>query len=162
MSYRALADKVDGFFARVEARHGDQMQCASGCSDCCHARLTVTPVERAAIEAELATWDAERRAALHAHADRPDDGICAALVDGRCAIYQARPMVCRSHGAPIRIRTRVEVCHRNFADHPERADADCILDQTTLSAMVLAVNRAVNADPEDRTDLAALIVRATR
>ena len=67
---------------------------------------------------------------------------CAALAaDGRCLIYAVRPVVCRSHGAPIRLRENslpvVQACRENFtARGPAAADADCILDQTTLSAMV--------------------------
>ena len=56
--------KVDAFFARVAARHGDDMQCASGCSDCCHVRLSVTEVEAAAIRELVASWPAEQRAEL--------------------------------------------------------------------------------------------------
>src|SRR4051812_36611006 len=98
-----LQAKVDAFFARVESRHGDDMQCRTGCSDCCRVRLSVTGVEAAAIRAEVAAWPAEQRRALAALPDLADR--CRALDDaGRCAIYAARPVVCRSHGAPIRIR----------------------------------------------------------
>ena len=67
-------------------------------------------------------------------------------------------MVCRSHGAPIRITRQslpvVESCFRNFT-RIEPA-TDCILDQTTLSAMVLAVDRAEGGDGT-RVDLAELL-----
>ncbi|MCX5747768.1 MAG: YkgJ family cysteine cluster protein [Proteobacteria bacterium] len=168
--YRELTAKVDGFFARVEARHAADLQCHTGCSDCCHARLTVTKVEAAAIVAHVATLAVDRRAALHAAAQVPSDR-CAALDEaGRCRIYDARPLVCRSHGAPIRLREGrslpvVQACARNFtARGPAAADADCVIDQTTLSALLLAVNReacAPGEDPTGREDLAALLVRVT-
>lgn len=152
--------KVDAFFARVEARHGDDMQCATGCSDCCHVRLTITGVEARAIAGEVAGWPAARRRAL---ADAPDPGRCAALDPaGRCRIYAARPVVCRSHGAPIRMAEPrgpgslpvVQACHRNFTR--TTPDADCVVDQTTLSALVLAVDRAAGGDGA-RVDLAELL-----
>lgn len=148
--------KVDGFFARVEARHGSDMQCATGCADCCHVRLTITGVEAAAIEALVAGWPADRRAAL---ADTGPEDRCAALDPaGRCKIYEARPIVCRSHGAPIRMRRDslpvIESCFRNFT-HTEPA-ADCVLDQETLSALTLAVDRDAGGSG-DRVDLAALV-----
>lgn len=153
--------KVDVFFARVEARHGADMQCGTGCSDCCHTRLTVTGTEARAIERELATWDAPRRAALVANAvSAPAAGgeRCAALdPGGRCLIYAARPVVCRSHGAPIRMRQGslpvVQSCFKNFTT--VTPDADCVVDQETLSALVLAVDRAEGGDGT-RTDLASL------
>ena len=148
-----LTGKVDRFFDRVAARHGSQMQCATGCSDCCHVRLTITSVEAAAIRAHVAGLPGARRAQLvdGAAADR-----CAALDPaGRCRIYEARPLVCRSHGVPVRMQTAglpvIQNCHRNF--HDLLPDADCILDQTTLSALSLAVNGGAT----ERIDLADLL-----
>jgi Fe-S-cluster containining protein len=151
-----LTAKIDAFFARVEARHGDDMQCATGCSDCCHVRLTITQAEAAAIRAEVASWPAARRRAL---AEVGPDDRCAALdADGRCRIYAARPVVCRSHGVPIRMQQGslpvVQACHRNFT-RTEPAP-DCILDQTTLSALTLAVDRAAGHDGS-RIELARLL-----
>ena len=156
--WHELTAKVDAFFSRVEGRFGAEMQCRTGCSDCCHTRLTVTGVEAAAIRHELASWPPDRRAALAANAAASID-LCGALdANGRCLIYAARPIVCRSHGAPIRMHDRslpvIQACFRNFtSDGPAAADADCILDQTTLSAMVLAIN---NGDAT-RFDLAELL-----
>ena len=151
--------KVDAFFARVEARHGSDMQCQTGCSDCCHARLTVTSVEARSIGQELATWDAPRRAALAANAATGPEDHCAALdPDGRCLIYAVRPVVCRSHGAPIRMRQGslpvVKSCFKNFTQ--VTPDADCVIDQETLSALVLAVDRTEGGDGA-RIDLASLL-----
>jgi len=157
-----LHAKVDAFFARVEARHGDDMQCRTGCSDCCRVRLTITGVEAAAIRAETAGWPAARRRAL---AEVGPGDRCAALDEGgRCRIYAARPIVCRSHGVPIRlIRLTaarpgslpvVEACPRNFT-RTEPAP-DCVLDQTTLSALTLAIDREAGGDGS-RVDLAALL-----
>jgi len=148
-----LTAKVDAFFSSVQERHGDDMQCGTGCSDCCHVRLTVTAVEAAAIRA-LA-----RRVTPNA-----DPAKCAALDElGRCQIYEARPIVCRSHGAPIRMRPVrmridslpvIQSCFRNFrhTDPP----AGSVFDQETLSAILLAVDRDAGGDGS-RVDLAALL-----
>ena len=151
--YPDVAAKIDAFFARVEARHGAAMQCHTGCSDCCHTTLSVTPVEAAAIRALVASWDSPailREVGPH----------CAALdAAGRCKIYAARPFVCRSHGAPIRMREGslpvIRSCFKNFTE--VAPDADCILDQATLSALTLAVNASVHADATSRIDLAELL-----
>lgn len=146
--YRQLCDKVDAFFARVEQRHADQMNCQRGCYDCCDVQLSLTGVEA---EAALAAWRAlseERRAEVRA-TWRPDATACSALDrQGRCAIYEGRPLVCRSHGVPVRFQQPgkslpvVETCFRNFpTSGPAAADADCVLDQTTLSAMLLLVDK---------------------
>lgn len=170
------------------------MACATGCSDCCHVRLTITRVEAARIRDLVAGWPAERRRSLVQAADiaasdsadsadsgdsgglaasgasgDPGTARCAALDPaGRCQIYEARPLVCRSHGVPIRLSRGslpvIESCHRNFVR--TAPDADCILDQATLSATLYAIEvaelggggPAVGADPAvQRVDLAGLL-----
>lgn len=150
--YRQLCDKVDAFFARVAARHPQDLECARGCYDCCDVRLTVTGVEAAAVRAAWLTLPPERRDEVRA-TWREGASACAALDrQGRCAVYEGRPLVCRSHGVPVRMLDKrslpvLEVCHRNFtAQGPEQADADCVLDQSTLSAMLLLVDQK---DAED-------------
>jgi Fe-S-cluster containining protein len=161
--YPEVAAKVDAFFRRVEQRHGSDLQCHTGCSDCCHTRLTVTRAEARAITDEVAHWPASRRGALAANVGRSPESSdqCAALdANGRCLIYDVRPLVCRSHGAPIRLREGslpvVRACFRNFPGGPEHADADCILDQQTLSAIALALN----GGDDTRVDLAELLESA--
>jgi hypothetical protein len=67
-------------------------------------------------------------------------------------------VVCRSHGAPIRMRQGslpvVQSCFKNFTQ--VTPDADCVVDQETLSALVLAVDRAEGGDGS-RIDLATVI-----
>ena len=162
--YRELCGKVDAFFARVKARHGDQMQCAAGCDGCCRAGLTVTAVEAAEIRDALAglTEEERRRATGGAR------GRCAALeADGRCAIYPARPLVCRSHGLPVLMASErglpvVTSCELNFTGAgPAAADGDCILDQATLSLTLGAIARAhaveTGGDPAERVAIADLV-----
>jgi hypothetical protein len=157
-----LTRKVDAFFARVDDRHGADMACASGCSDCCHVRLTVTRVEAAAVRALVTSWPAARRADLAPPVSCGPADRCAALdVAGRCKIYDARPLVCRSHGVPIRLRRGalpvVESCYRNFTHTVP--DADCVLDQATLSTTLLAIESAEAGPggPAQRVELAGLL-----
>ena len=161
--YRELAAKVDAFFARVAARHASDLRCAAGCDACCRQRLTVTTVEADVVVALVRALPEEARARLRAsqaHTDR-----CAALDDaGRCQIYEARPLVCRSHGVPIKLRNPrglpvIEACSLNFTAHgPAAADPDCVLDQTTLSATLGMIDRAhTGRDDDPRHDLADVI-----
>ena len=172
-----LAVKIDGFFDRVMQRHPTDMQCASGCADCCMVELSVTAAEAAAVTALVAALATEVRDGLgaRARAAAPSvgtdaapapDRCCALDENNRCSIYAARPIVCRSHGVPVRLGgTRPEditSCHRNFtARGPAAADADCVLDQTLLSAMLLTINRA-GGHGDDRRTLRDVIADATR
>jgi hypothetical protein len=164
--YRDVASKVDSFFARVHQRYAGDMQCDSGCSDCCVVRLTITGVEAHEIQDFVAGWPAAKRAALAANVGASTSACAALDPAGRCLIYDARPMVCRSHGVPVRMRTPgslpvVEACHRNFTEQgPAAVEPSCILDQTTLSALVLAADRETGHDGS-RIDLAKLLASAT-
>ncbi len=173
--YGELRARVDAFVARVEARHAAELRCGPGCDACCRQRLTITATEAAAIVAWAAEQPAEAREAIAAAARasipvRPERGsdppgttaaeACAALDDaGRCRIYPARPLVCRSHGVPIRLRDPrglpvVTACELNFtAAGPAAADRDCVLDQELVSTTLGLIDRGRGP----RVDLAAVL-----
>jgi Fe-S-cluster containining protein len=165
--YRELAARVDAFFAKVRARHEADMVCAPGCDACCRVRPTITRVEADEIRALVASLAAPERERLVARALAAGAGRCAALDDdGRCAVYAARPLVCRSHGVPVKLHELslplVSSCEKNFVHRgPSAADVDCILDQETLSTILHAIDAAHalerGASPGEREDLAAVI-----
>jgi hypothetical protein len=151
--YAELRAKVDAFFARVRSLYPDELRCGPGCSDCCHARFSVALVEAAAMVSALAALPAEAHLRLASRARDPKRTACAALDErGRCAIYEARPLVCRSHGLPVRTiesrgRSRLPViatCPRNFGGGARLATLgpDPILDQETLSTVLAAIDAA--------------------
>jgi len=151
--YRDLCAKVDAFFARVKARHAADIHCAPGCDSCCRTRLSVTAVEADEIREAIAGLPAEVRGRAAARGRLDASDRCAALEDdGRCAVYAARPLVCRSHGLPVRMVSArglpvVDACVLNFTERgPDEADADCILDQTNLSLTLGAIARAHAAE----------------
>lgn len=159
--FDALCAKVDDFATRVQASHADEMSCRAGCDACCRTRLTVTFLEAEAIRRALAALAAgapqerARIAALAARAVDPAGPRCAALDDdGRCVIYAARPLVCRSHGVPIRVRPHapsqqrqlpvVQACALNFvARGPAAVAPGDVLDQETLSTVLFALDAAL-------------------
>jgi len=109
--YRALVAKVESFTASVSGRRRADLACEAGCASCCHAWLTVNVVEAAEVEAALTALAPDVRARVR---DRgvheltreqagADDPRCAMLDDdGRCAVYAARPLVCRTQGHALR------------------------------------------------------------
>lgn len=172
---RQLAVKVDAFFERVHSAHGDAMKCGSGCATCCSTRFSVTLVEAANIAAGLVELPDESQRRLRDRAISGDKTRCAALGDDdRCEIYELRPLICRSHGAPIRHIAEdaptghrlpiVECCPLNFdagAALDDVPDED-IFDQTTMSTILGAVDAAYSAEvgvaPATRIELADILV----
>lgn len=158
----ALAAKVDAFVARVEAHHGAELRCGPGCASCCEVRLTVTGVEAAAVRAWAATQPEATRAALAAGGAAAAPHRCAALDDDdRCRIYPVRPLVCRSHGVPIRLgrgaAASITACALNFTTAgPAAARADCVLDQELVSTTLGLIDRAAGGG--EREELAAVLL----
>jgi hypothetical protein len=163
--YRALLAKVDGFFARVHGRYGAQMKCAEGCSECCGVQLTLSPVEAEALREHLATLPESVRARLAARAVALEHaaGPCPALdANGRCDVYEARPLICRTHGVPMRTpraaslpvldeRDGLAVCHLNFEGMPlDEVDADCVLALESIDALLGVVNARAVGEGEER------------
>jgi hypothetical protein len=150
--------KIDAFGARVAERYPGALACGPGCSDCCKRELTVTAIEADRIARLVAELSPEARAALAERASGAP--ACVALdPDGRCAIYAARPVVCRSHGVPLRFTEDapdgrralpvLDVCPRNFVGQDlAGVDPGCVLDQQTLSVL-LGTMDALHAKQHD-------------
>jgi uncharacterized protein len=183
--YRALVAKVEGFTTAAFARRRADMACKSGCDGCCHAWLTVSPVEAEVVRAGIAALSPAKRAELVARGRREqareeagEAPRCAMLADdGRCDIYAARPLVCRTQGHALRypngfvpveaVRVRgasgeVTHCPLNFSERPpEPAD---VLDAERVDQILALVNHryslARGVDAEARTALSVLAAEA--
>jgi len=157
-----LRTRVDQHFARALAQSPDEMQCREGFDRCCHVRLSVFSLEAeriAAALAHLSSTDPELRAAVRRQADDPAaTDRCAMLVRGRCAIYDERPLICRSHGVPVRVEAPGEppsqtCCPLNFTqvDPP----ASSVLRLEALNQPLVVMARMYDA-AAPRVELAAL------
>jgi len=157
-----LRRRVDDHFASAMARSPTAMQCRSGCARCCHQRFGVFEVEahrlRAAL-ARLGRQDPERRQQVRAQADDPEAmHHCAMLVDDRCAVYEERPLICRTHGLPTLVRDEeggasLQGCPLNFTS--EDAPAASVLDLGAVNAPLSVMARMWDGEG-GRVELAQL------
>lgn len=167
----ALHTKVDAFFERISTRHADHMVCGSGCSQCCYQTLSLFPVELDRLEAAVRELDAPARARLRERVAAPSHAVasvnapCPLLEQDQCIVYAARPTICRSHGAPVRVartpgsQPERDVCPLNFTGAPsvdELAEED-VIDLERLNTLLSMVNRLVHhGEPRERLDVAIL------
>jgi Fe-S-cluster containining protein len=111
---RALHVQLD--FLQEKAKFEDELQCGrQQCSFCCHSEIFMTPSEAQYIKENATRYeiDKERQAKQRATEYTKlsfADKACIMLKDGRCQIYEHRPMVCRNHGAAR--GTDPEECHQ--------------------------------------------------
>ena len=148
--YQALIDKVDAFTARVEAAQGRWLRCGAGCDGCCRLRRSAWAVEIDHLRRHVAELPAARRAELAERRNDPEVRAGARCVmldgDGRCAVYAARPLICRTHGPAVRLpEGQLSWCDLNFADLTpeavtEAVPADGILDLELLNRMLALIN----------------------
>ena len=88
-----------------DAQHaGRRIDCAAGCSHCCHARVEATAPEIFAIVDEIARRGEDERDAIAARlaavgpqraASWQSRAACPFLIDRLCSIYAVRPTACR-------------------------------------------------------------------
>lgn len=169
--YVAVRDKVDAFAGAVSERRRGDLACRAGCTACCSVRLEVSDVEADAVREAIERLDGALRARLAERAaHEPEDGApCVMLEDGRCVIYEARPLVCRTQGHALRypagtlpeeaIRARapageVTWCPLNYTERaPGAAD---VLDAERVDVLLALVNRRASDRPLERTPLTVL------
>jgi Fe-S-cluster containining protein len=78
------------------------MRCARNCSQCCSAEFSVHPGEAALIlETFTPLSTPEKEEKRRRFMQSPTRGSCAFLCEGSCTIYESRPVICRTQGAPL-------------------------------------------------------------
>lgn len=162
-NYHRLLNKVDQLCEGITTLLGDALTCHAGCSSCCIG-ISVFPVESAALIEAAGQLPPEQYQQLKHQLSNPQDiNRCPLLLDDRCLLYQARPIICRTHGLPILITEeagrRVDVCPLNCKGM-ERLPGGALIDLERLNALLVSVNvlylREFGIKLPDRIPLASL------
>jgi Fe-S-cluster containining protein len=176
--YLALKTKVDDFCADATRASGAGLRCAPGCDGCCVSGLTLSPVEARVLELALRALPETTRAGLR---DRLRDAEGCALLDaeGRCSVYAARPLVCRTQGLalayPHGVIPAESVIHRDAHDRDithcplnfehSAPTPGATLDADRVDRLLALVNHRfaerAGVDSEGRTALATLLAHAS-
>jgi len=69
-----------------------RMHCGQGCSWCCYKQIRISPLDAIAAASADLTSTFEYPLPVHPSGAQP----CPLLREGRCSVYQARPIVCRA------------------------------------------------------------------
>jgi Fe-S-cluster containining protein len=149
-AYLAFVAKVDAFAQVVHAGQASFLRCKRGCDGCCRVRRTASAVETDHIRSHLSELSVTRREALRRRRDKLDasgESKCVFLDDdGGCAVYAARPLICRTHGPAVRLPDgELAWCELNFtdlgtADVSARVDGSTILDVNLLNHTLAVIN----------------------
>lgn len=163
--YLSFVADIDKRMRALHARHGARITCHRGCDDCCRVERSALPVEGERLRRALASLPSPTIDRLR-QSRQPDQ--CALLLDGLCVVYEARPLICRTHGAPLLLdadgEVGVSICDLNmagFSDISGFSDDD-LLDTITMNDRLLALNDnyvAVSNISPNRVELAALFLK---
>lgn len=142
-NYLALVERVDALCARTVDQFAPHILCRKGCDACCR-HLSVFAVEAAALKEALEKLPPHEYALLRAAAvDASPDSPCPLLHDGLCLLYQARPIICRTHGLPLLLQrdgeSCVDFCPENFRG-VENIPGSAVIDLERLNALLATIN----------------------
>ncbi|MGD9731910.1 MAG: YkgJ family cysteine cluster protein [Desulfamplus sp.] len=172
-NYHLLLSKVDSWLKNLDSTLAPHMHCCPGCSECCK-NFTVFPVEAYSMLKYIkdqkidvsqikksCNWDCKDE--KHQNENKENlcvpnesrDSFCIFLNDkGLCRIYPARPLICRTHGYPILVKSypenragstenKIDYCPKNFQDRILTQDylkREHLIDVDHLNTLLFSIN----------------------
>lgn len=159
--------KVTEKFEEIHKRYPDQMHCGLGCHECCKPGLNINLLEAKEIQASLRADPALQEKIRALKGKNPHRGKRCSFLDeqGACAIYEVRPIICRSHGAPIQfmdpasrpsdaaVRFR-DVCPLNFQKVSlKEIPANDVMNLDTINTLLALITQREIGKNTDRIEL---------
>lgn len=156
--YRKLCGYCDLVWNKVKQSFPEEICCRKGCSACCELQ-SVNQLEAHLIRTHLQSLS------LKVNNIYPNENRCPFLLEHSCSIYEARPLICRTHGLVLNSRESslpLPSCPDNFKTFsiPE-LPGDCILDTDIVTGNLMRLNLAfcicTQKNPEERISLRHII-----
>ena len=167
--YQNLIFKVDSTCAKLEAIHKEHLVCKPGCCRCCEVERTVCSIEAYIVEQQLLTLSHQKIKKLK-RLYKDNDETCPLLLEKRCVIYDARPIICRTHGLPILYheaeRAFVDYCRLNFTQLPNdyQFEQKHILEMNSFNVQLIEIDKKFSDHilekkwrPENRKSLKSVL-----
>ncbi len=162
-NYNDLLKRVDAHIQQVGKDYSDKIVCKKGCDSCCRF-LNLFPVEAFALSAAFIEMDKSHRNLVMAGLEKKSSG-CPLLIRRQCLLYEARPIICRTHGYPFYFEKNgenmVDYCPKNFkgmTSFPKEA----LFDLEQLNTLLAAINKhfldSIERDITDRIPMASALL----
>ncbi len=151
-NYQRLTAKTDELCQKIYSAYQEHIACKKGCCGCCR-HISVFAVEAKALLLALSQIPEELLIRLRQKvAKNPEPEICPLLEDGACAVYDSRPVICRTHGLPILVvqegRHEVDFCPLNFTNLSS-LPSDAFIDIEQLNQILFAINNLFISQSHD-------------
>jgi hypothetical protein len=141
-TYQELCRFCDSTWMNVQERYPNDLQCGKGCCGCCELESI------SALETYIIRGFLDRQSIrLEEPASASTKDQCPLLSSGLCTIYPARPLICRTHGLPIRSTSltegAIDCCPLNFPDEElQNIDRNIVLDVDVVTDNLMRLNMA--------------------
>jgi len=154
-NYDGLLARIDAHIQQVQTTYSNEIACKKGCDYCCRF-LNLFPVEAFALSAAFCQMDKSDRDRIIKGLEKGTDD-CPLLIKGQCLLYEARPIICRTHGYPLYFEkdgeTLVDFCPKNFKGiscFPKES----LFDLEQLNTLLATINKQFIASIETDVPLA--------
>jgi len=161
--YQNLCERLDQKFAEIQSKYPQSFACGRGCHSCCKPGLTVNRLEKAVLERHFQQNPQLQLEAKNLEESDPHKGTrCRYLrASGDCLVYEVRPIVCRSHGAPLELRSTEDenirmrdVCPLNFKTLDiVTLPNESVLNLETLNTLLGLLTKLAFPGDETRTPI---------
>jgi Fe-S-cluster containining protein len=153
-AYSRYVSGLDDFCMKLREKHSEAILCRPGCAECCSEELAVFPVEAARIRLHVNALGTARRDQIRTRLDDyRESGTttpCPFLLQGRCLIYPARPLLCRTEGFALAYRSPrddewcVSICPKNFEKSGSARDipTEDLINLESLNQSLAVLNHA--------------------
>ena len=141
-NYLTLLRRVDDLCLSTTERFQAEISCSPGCDACCR-HLSIFAVEAAALREALHGLSEPEAALIRQKAKAAGAEACPLLHDGLCLLYEARPIICRTHGLPLLIsrdgESGVDFCPKNFRELSS-IPGNSLIDLDRLNLVLATIN----------------------
>jgi Fe-S-cluster containining protein len=143
-NYRHLVVRVDRILGRIQRKYGRHIACHKGCGCGCR-NISIFPVEALSLADALQTLPEAVIAKFQKRAASILFWDCPLLEDRGCSLYAFRPLICRTHGFPLRTiykgQPSIGFCRHNFKEMAAIPD-DAIIDLDRINDTLRGINAA--------------------
>lgn len=148
-NYRKQRDQIDALADKLAEKHQKHMMCKAGCDLCC-MDYSIFPVEFYTIRERL-----KEKEYQHDVPATKDENSCVFLKDHKCAIYEERPVICRTHGLPLLYMNEdgdweLSACELNFTEFDmDEFTEENTFPQDTFNSRLFMLNKEFIAHFEE-------------
>lgn len=147
MNITDLYNKVSEFESKQTNEFKQALVCKKGCSKCCYVDLSVFELEADNIKNWFSALSKQNQKAIKSKLElTKSEGACSFLRNEECAIYEARPLICRTQGNALFFQedgiNHVDICPLND-EATDVMQNDDVLNLDLLNTILAQMNHSL-------------------